>query len=567
MINIFFSCFVSSAIIMSYGLIFNQAFFKSDTKNINYYEASIFGFIFIGYLSLIINFFTPLNKVVGSIFLWSSLIYLIIHLIKSHKKKELIYIIIFLSFVSFSILTLSNINRPDAGLYHLPYISILNENKIIIGLTNIHYRFGLTSIMQHISAIYNNHLFKTEFINVPLASIFSFYLLFILREFKKNLEKKETILVVVNLLIIIFSIYSFNRYSNYGNDVPSHLYFFILVIFFLRISNLKQVDVHSFYKIVLIAIFLFALKIFMVIALLIPALLFLINQEKLRIIKNTKIFLCFFLVAIWVLKNIMISGCLIFPIKQSCLKNLSYFDKNIVNLTSNEVEAWSKGFPDQKRKNQLTLVEYSSNFNWIKTWNENHFQKIQKKISPFLIFIMIFITPYILIKSHKYQNKKVKNKSNLFIITIFAFICSLCWFFYFPVYRFGISFLGTFIITIFVLIFTQYRNLNKINPTYFWILIITILLGSMGKNYVRIFENYNKLYDGYPWPRIYTLKDHEKNIAKKFLSIYNKNNIFLYNYSSGEECMYSKSPCTQMLQKKINKIKVLGYDIFYLDKT
>lgn len=89
----------------------------------------------------------------------------------------------------------------------------------------------------------------------------------------------------------------------------------------------------------------------------------------------------------------------------------------------------------------------------------------------------------------------------------------------------------------------------------------------MGKNYTRIFKDYDKYYDGHPWPRIYTLKNNEKNIQKTFESIYDKNNKFLYNYSNGEECMYSKSPCTHMLQKKIYKTKILGFDIFFLNNN
>ena len=45
----------------------------------------------------------------------------------------------------------SNEYRPDAGFYHIPYIQILNENKIILGLANIHSRFGHVSIIQYLS--------------------------------------------------------------------------------------------------------------------------------------------------------------------------------------------------------------------------------------------------------------------------------------------------------------------------------------------------------------------------------------------------------------------------------
>ena len=37
-----------------------------------------------------------------------------------------------------------NTNRPDAGLYHLPFINIINDSKIIIGSNNLEFRFGHT---------------------------------------------------------------------------------------------------------------------------------------------------------------------------------------------------------------------------------------------------------------------------------------------------------------------------------------------------------------------------------------------------------------------------------------
>ena len=568
MINITLGCFASSIIIISYGILFDKSILKKKIQEIDYYEVGIFGFILIGFLALSINFIFPLNKIIGSIFFFISIIYFLFHLIESQKKKELILIICIMSFITFSMLTLSNINRPDAGLYHLPYISVLNENKIVTGITNLHYRFGHISIIQYISAIHNNHLMKVEFLNAPLASIFAVYTLFLVKKFRVSIHNKSHELIVIKFLIIVFSLYSFNRFSNYGNDIPSHIFFFILVIFLLEKFNLDKIDNTTFYKISFISVFLFTLKPFMIIVLIIPLILLILNKNKFIILKDLRMIICSVFILIWFIKNILTSGCLIFPIKETCFSNLNYFDKKIVNIASNEATAWSKGFPDQKKNKKLSLSEYNTNFNWFSTWKENHFNKIKKKILPFLFFVTLFVFPYMLKNSHNfnYQSKPKHNKS-LILLTIFSFICSLYWFFYFPVYRFGLSFLATFLILIFSLIFFKFRNIRNIKYNYFWTIILILFIGVMGKNYSRIFSSYDKLYNNYPWPKIYTLKENEKNIEKEFKKITDKKQKFLYYYSGGEECMYSKSPCTHMLNDKLNKKVFLGYKIFYLQQN
>ena len=72
--------------------------------------------------------------------------------------RKLLKLSLIVAFISTAIISYDNVYRPDAGLYHLPYIQILQENKILIGLTNLYVRFGHTSIIQYLSAIYNNSL-------------------------------------------------------------------------------------------------------------------------------------------------------------------------------------------------------------------------------------------------------------------------------------------------------------------------------------------------------------------------------------------------------------------------
>ena len=46
----------------------------------------------------------------------------------------------------------------------------------LIGISNIHFRFGHISIMQYLSAIYNNFIFGEKGITIPLGIIFCNFL-------------------------------------------------------------------------------------------------------------------------------------------------------------------------------------------------------------------------------------------------------------------------------------------------------------------------------------------------------------------------------------------------------
>ena len=160
MFNIFISSLIGSIVVIANGYIFNFLIFKKKVNEFNICKDSLLGFILIGFISLSINFFLPINKSISSIFLIFSIFTFIYFFLKFEKKNNILWVLLYLTITTFIIITFSNINRPDAGLYHLPFVKVLNENKIIVGLTNLHYRFGHTSIFQYISAIHVNIFFK-----------------------------------------------------------------------------------------------------------------------------------------------------------------------------------------------------------------------------------------------------------------------------------------------------------------------------------------------------------------------------------------------------------------------
>ena len=372
MINVFISSIFSSIILISYGALFSKLFFNKKLENVDPWIAGIYGFIIVGFISLLLNFFFPINKLIGTIFFIFSIILFINYFIKLKKKNEFAILVLFVSISSFLLITLSNINRPDAGLYHLPFISILQDNKIILGLTNLHYRFGHTSIFQYISAIYNNYFIIDEFINFPLASLVSFYILFLLKKFTESFKKKLEVETASIFLIIVFSLYSFNRYSNYGNDAPANIFFFILILTILKIENIRKISFENFFNVFLISIFLLTIKPSMVIVFALPFFLFLLTDNKIKILKHKNSIVCMLLIISWIVKNFLISGCAIFPIKKTCINKIDYYDTSTTIIASTEAEDWSKAYPDSN--NKLSFNEYNSNFNWVNTWFKSHFK-------------------------------------------------------------------------------------------------------------------------------------------------------------------------------------------------
>ena len=169
MINLILYSIVSIIIITPLGTFFNN---QNDYSILNYTKNLIYGFIFLSFLALLLNFFFPLNRFINTIILLIPLIIIL-------KKFSYFYNLNFLKFlvinsiIIFLLITKSNVYRPDAYLYHIPFIDILNHNKIIIGLSNLHYRFGHISIIQYSSSIFNNYIFLKNGIFFSIAIIAS----------------------------------------------------------------------------------------------------------------------------------------------------------------------------------------------------------------------------------------------------------------------------------------------------------------------------------------------------------------------------------------------------------
>ena len=226
MINLLIATFITN---LSYYLV-GKSFFKGNIVNEkrNIAETLINGFIIISFISLLINFFFPLTKILTTGFFLFFLIYFFIKKERFNKKE--VNFLLYTSLFIISFIIYDNVNRPDAMIYHLPFSKILNEEKILIGLSNIHFRFGHVSILQYTSSFNVNYFTGDVGVLIPLASIYILIIFYIINELFISLKSQNFNYTTIFLVLILFFItYKINRYSKLGNDDIGHLMAFILI--------------------------------------------------------------------------------------------------------------------------------------------------------------------------------------------------------------------------------------------------------------------------------------------------------------------------------------------------
>ena len=528
-------------------------FLTSNAKDLLGYSTQlIYSLIVLSFIALFSNFFLPLTISFNSILIIISLI-LIIKNYDQYLNKKFLFFVIICSSIIFLLIANSNTFRPDAGLYHFPYIKILNDEKIILGLSNLHFRFGHISIIQYLSAISNNFIFQFNGMVFPSAVIASAIIInFYYQIYLYIKNKKYNFHFFYLFFTSIFIIYKMNRYSEYGNDIPAHLLFFFLISETIKIS--KFIDIRRYVNLFILSVFILLNKITLGIACFIP--LILINKKNLiNIFKTKRTYFGISFLILWILKNILVSGCMFYPVSKTCFSGLEWTDLKTVEYVTNENEAWSKNWPDQK---EITShKEYNKNFNWLKSWTKNYSKKIVGLFLPFILlnFLVLIYLSYFEKNRKNYNN--LSNNNKILILIFILSISTVLWFLKLPLYRYGTSFIVSLIAILFALVCAKKTSSNIYNYKLLNFLLILSLLIFVSKNSLRIVKN-NYAYNNYPWPKFYSHGD--KNILPEIKTKF-VDNKKIYRASKGI-CMYSKSPCTG---KKIDiKIKNIGNYLLFV---
>ena len=412
----------------------------------------IFGMIFMGNITFLINYFYPISN--RFIILLSFVLVLLNIKIKPNIKLNFTFSL--LSIFTLLYLPLSSYNiglSYDAGLYHLNYQKWIQSSKLVIGLSNLHIRYGYSSIFDYIASNLwmNNNFIFIHFLNLTcLSTLFIFLLYSFLVGNDKFLKGSSVGILIFGLL----DNFGFNGGKNgfieiegvtkYDSVFGSIFYLTVILSFLLILK--KNITVFDFQILFLLAIFNIQMRPTGILVL-IPIFITLVVTKKIKIIIFDKVVLLGGLIlSLWLLKNLLISGCIIFPVEFLCFDSLPWYQNN---YAFNETE-----------NIRQSLRAFSLNMgitDWFEYWSQKNEYNFPSLIN--------FLISYLIIYVYKLLFYKSKINLNFFISLIFTITLIAYWFYLAPDNRFGIPFFMVAIGLIFsnVIEEREIKRLNYIN--------------------------------------------------------------------------------------------------------
>lgn len=525
--------FLFIIIAYSNGYIFFKLILFKNLK-LNFFETSILGLIITGFAAQFINFFLPLNDFLIYINLFISLVLLIILKKKFFINFSRTEIMIMMAML---ILCMSHIYgsgfSDDLTHYHGGQIINSDNSKYIIGINFLHYHYGLGSIWLTLHSYFNLNSTFLQDIHV-LNGIILFLTLsyFITESFKKNLQNKN--LYKILGIFILFVLIKYTRLKEFGLDRPATLIFCFLIYVFFKFKENSALRGNNFFILIsIICLFLTEIKLFLVFSFLIPIFI-IIKTKNYNFYSNSQFLFILFIGLCYVIKNIFLTGCLIYPLYYTCIDTIPWSNREAALWIYNGIEPHTKGF--HLYSGHLTETEFLNNLNWITTW----FAMVSEELLTYIaISILIIVFLFISSKIQKNGKENIYNK----IIIIFLFFSNLLFFYKMPVIRYHHTIFILFILSFIFLINVNFEKKNYIFNT----IIIILFTINFSKNLDRIYKNN---FNNNPIQHLKEINWYQAPIQKKLNE---------FNYYNG---WVGGSPIGNMPLDRF-KHKKLFYDIIY----
>lgn len=463
----FFSTIVCLIIFISttgYAYLFKKIIYRDKTVEIFNHDIFL-GVFFITFISFLINFFFPLKYF--SIFI---IIIGFVFFIYGFKNKIYQFKIFYYFVLLFLINFISFYNGPnvDSPMYHLQVVKWMNSEKINLGIINLEVLFALNSSWHSFLAlmdISNKFVSAKYYLSSIIFSIIIYEIIY-----KKKIQLSDVYLFLSISFLLTFSLIHpnvngpiLNHLGNPEVDIVAMFFYFYTLYFFLKLMEENQK------KNIIFLLNIFTILIFLSISIklsnasLILLLIFIIIKNKNYKIFSFANFIVFAASISWFLKNFLISGCLIHPLKITCI-NTAWTNIALVDQDAKIIQSFAR---DTRLRDKYRDFDFFLESNdWFLPWFNDYFLNTSLlKISSILFLISFFTVIFLFF--YRFFLKKNKKINHLTLLASSFFILSGYIWLKAPEIRFGSGFiisLPCFFIAlaIYNLLKEKYLNFSKI---------------------------------------------------------------------------------------------------------
>ncbi len=477
----FYNFFIIT-IIIGYSFIF-KSYLKKKHNQIHNIDL-LYGLFFLIFLSLILNFILPLNFYFYPIVIIGFFSF-VLSIFKKKMKINLVYYLV-LIFV-FIFIIYSHGENVDSPMYHHQIIKWLNNYKISLGLSNLEIRFGDNSLWFNFLSLFK-FKFK-EFNSIYTLNVIPFSFLTY-----EILKKKKTLSYLFLALSLSFLFFFSYLHPFQNGIILNHLHnpevdtigmVFFILSFYLLLMFLEKKRKETFYLLVLSSSICFFIKLSYIGVALLPLLILITFYRKnlIEVFKTKLIFYVILLFIFWIIKNFLISGCLIFPLNLTCVNVIWSPGVDEIETYKNVIKGFARD--TRERLRYLDFNHTIHTFNWFLPWFKDYALNTSLLKISYVIIFFTSISFFIIKRYTKFLNINLSD-GKIHLNVFFVLLINLLIWFQAPEIRFG---WGTIIsLNCYLLSILFFYNIffKKINPNitkYFAIFFLSILIFDNKKNF------------------------------------------------------------------------------------
>ena len=325
------------------------------------------------------------------------------------KKLNINFLIIILFSIIFSFFTYWNGNNADSIVYHIQTINWITNYKITFGLAILDWHYALNSVWHIFIAqfAYKFNQFNSIYIINFIPFIFLFSELFS-KTINKNSLSVITLTLCLGFLLMFSLIHPFQNgiiFNHFGNpDVDTIGMSFFIISGYLYLKFLENENSYNLNLLIIASLVCSLIKLSYLGVLLFPISIIFIKNYKKIIISKISFFSTLFL-SFWVTRNFILSSCLVFPIKSTCIKTDWSLSDEQVSFYLNQTKSFAR---DTRLREKYTDFEHTIySYDWFIPWVKDYFFNDAFLIILTIIFILSIILHIflILIKKIKFSVK------------------------------------------------------------------------------------------------------------------------------------------------------------------